>query len=309
MISTLRFLSLPCPFQERCTKAMAIYAIGDIQGCFDELLRLLDTIAFNEHTDQLWFAGDLVNRGPKSLETLRFVKSLGAAAITVLGNHDMHLLAASCAEKSANKKDSLSQVLDAPDRIDLIDWLRHRPLFHFNNDFCLVHAGLPPQWDFKTTQKMALIAEETLRSANYRLFLKQMYGDKPNIWSTNLKGIGKRRFIINCFTRMRYCDANGRLDFSNNGPLGSQPKNLMPWFDVPNRKNADMRIIFGHWSSLGYYEGSNCYAIDTGCLWGGQLTALKLTESVERFSIDCPGVKKPGKPYVITKAPAVLPAL
>jgi len=280
---------------------MATYAIGDILGCFDELLRLLDTISFNENEDQLWFAGDLVNRGPKSLETLRFVKALGSSAVTVLGNHDMHLLAASCTEKIAAKKDALSQVLEAPDRDELIHWLRHQPLFHYNDDFCLVHAGLPPQWDFKKTQKMALLAEQTLRSSDYQIFLKQMYGNKPNIWSSSLKGMSRIRFIINCFTRMRYCDASGRLDFANSGPLGSQPKNLLPWFEVPNRKNADMRVIFGHWSTLGYYEGSNCFAIDTGCLWGGQLTALKLGVEVQRYSIDCPGAKKPKAPFLNRK--------
>jgi len=274
---------------------MAIYAIGDIQGCFDELLRLLDAISFNEQSDQLWFAGDLVNRGPKSLETLRFVKALGDSAITVLGNHDLHLLVASCAPKIANKKDSLLPILEAPDRDELIDWLRHRPLFHSNDDFCLVHAGLPPQWDFNKTQKMALLAEQALKSPDYQAFLKQLYGNKPNIWSSSLKGVEKLRFIINCFTRMRYCDVNGRLDFVQSGPLGSQPKSLVPWFAVPKRKNADMRVIFGHWSTLGYYEGPNCYAIDTGCLWGGQLTALRLDEPVQRFSIDCPEAKKPRK--------------
>jgi len=286
---------------------MAIYAIGDIQGCFDELLKLLDTISFNEHSDQLWFAGDLVNRGPKSLETLRFVKSLGSAAITVLGNHDMHLLAASLEEKASRKKDSLQPVLEAPDRDELISWLRHQPLFHFNDHFCLVHAGLPPQWDFKTTQKMALLAEETLKGPNYRTFLKQMYGDKPDLWSANLKGVGKLRYIINCFTRMRYCDAQGRLDFANNGSPGTQPKNLFAWYEAPNRKNADMRVIFGHWSSLGYFEGSNCYAIDTGCLWGGQLTAIKLGETVQRISIDCPGFKKPDKNNSAAATPAAFP--
>jgi len=274
---------------------MAIYAIGDIQGCFDELLRLLDAISFNEQSDQLWFAGDLVNRGPQSLETLRFVKALGDSAITVLGNHDLHLLVASCAPKIANKKDSLLPILEAPDRDELIDWLRHRPLFHSNDDFCLVHAGLPPQWDFNKTQKMALLAEQALKSPDYQAFLKQLYGNKPNIWSSSLKGVEKLRFIINCFTRMRYCDVNGRLDFVQSGPLGSQPKSLVPWFAVPKRKNADMRVIFGHWSTLGYYEGPNCYAIDTGCLWGGQLTALRLDEPVQRFSIDCPEAKKPRK--------------
>lgn len=276
---------------------MSIYAIGDIQGCFDELLRLLEVISFDEHTDQLWFAGDLVNRGPKSLETLRFIKSLGDSAVTVLGNHDLHLLAASCAPKIAHKKDSLLPILEAPDSDELIDWLRHRPLFHFNEDFCLIHAGLPPQWDFKKTKKMALLAEQALQGPKYEAFLKQMYGNKPNIWSPDLKRVDKLRFIINCFTRMRYCDVNGRLDFVHSGPIGSQPKSLMPWFDVPKRKSADMRIIFGHWSALGYYEGPNCYAIDTGCLWGGQLTALKLGEQVQRFSIDCPEVKKIRKSY------------
>lgn len=271
---------------------MAIYAIGDIQGCFDDLLRLLDTIAFDPATDQLWFAGDLVNRGPKSLETLRFVKSLGNAAIAVLGNHDLHLLAASCMDKTARKKGSLDQILEAPDKQELIDWLRHRPLFHHNADFCLVHAGLPPQWDFAKAQKMAIIAERALKRPDYRLFLKQMYGNKPNMWSADLKGMARLRFIVNCFTRMRYCDADGRLDFSNSGPIGSQPDNLLPWFNVPNRKTANLRIIFGHWSALGYYEAANCYAIDTGCLWGGQLTALKLGNPVQRTSIDCAGIKK-----------------
>lgn len=287
---------------------MAIYAIGDVQGCFDELFQLLELIQFDGHKDQLWFAGDLVNRGPKSLETLRFVKNLGDAAVTVLGNHDMHLLAASCTQKIAQKKDALTQVLEAPDCEELIDWLRFRPLFHHNDEFCLLHAGLPPQWDFKKTKKMAALVEQTLRSPDYPVFLKQMYGNKPNIWSSDLKGMARLRFIVNCFTRMRYCDASGKLDFANSGPIGSQPKGLVPWFEVPNRKSADMRIICGHWSTLGYYEGSNCYAIDTGCLWGGQLTAIKLGKSVERFSIECPGAKKPNKSYGISN-PVLLQAI
>ncbi|MGZ8213314.1 MAG: symmetrical bis(5'-nucleosyl)-tetraphosphatase, partial [Methylosarcina sp.] len=209
---------------------MSIYAIGDIQGCFDELLRLLEAISFDSQSDQLWFTGDLVNRGPKSLETLRFVKSMGQSAITVLGNHDLHLLAASCTPRTSHKKNSLDQVLEAPDRDELLDWLRHRPLFHYNDNFCLIHAGLPPQWDFEQTQQMAKLAEQALRAPDYQLFVSQMYGNQPDVWSPDLKGIDKLRFIINCFTRMRYCDSQGRLDFDHNGPPGTQPKNLMPWF-------------------------------------------------------------------------------
>ncbi|WP_349431912.1 symmetrical bis(5'-nucleosyl)-tetraphosphatase [Methylomarinum sp. Ch1-1] len=266
---------------------MSIYAIGDIQGCYDELLRLLDIVEFNENRDQLWFAGDLVNRGPKSLQTLRFVKSLGDAAVTVLGNHDLHLIAISLAQRKLRKKDSLRQVLEAPDHEELIHWLRHRPLFHSQDNFCLLHAGLPPQWDFHQTQKMAAKAENILQGPNYAGFFKSMYGDKPSLWSTELNNTEQARFIVNCFTRMRYCDTQGRLDFSHKGAPGTQPQTLYPWFAVPGRKSADMKIIFGHWSTLGYYHGHNCYAIDTGCLWGGQLTALRLDNPPERISIDC----------------------
>ena len=274
---------------------MAIYAIGDIQGCFDDLLRLLDKLAFNECDDQLWFAGDLVNRGPKSLETLRFVKALGDRAVCVLGNHDLHLLAASCMDKLPTKWDSLTSVLQAPDRDELLDWLRRRPLFHYDQGFCLLHAGLPPQWDFDLTQHLAKQVEQVLRHDDYPLFLRQMYGNKPDQWSKSLQGIEQLRFIVNCFTRMRYCDSKGCLDFEQTGPIGSQPKGLMPWFMVPNRKSVKMRIIFGHWSTLGYYEGYNCYAIDSGCLWGRQLTAIKLGDTVQPISIDCPRHLNPAK--------------
>jgi bis(5'-nucleosyl)-tetraphosphatase (symmetrical) len=273
---------------------MAVYAIGDLQGCYAELLRLLEVIAFDRTRDQLWFAGDLVNRGPHSLETLRFVKSLGRAAVVVLGNHDLHLLAAFCQEKRAEKKNSLNQVLDAPDCEELMHWLRHRPLFYHQDGYCLVHAGLPPQWDFAKTIRMARKAEAVLRGAGYRDFLKHLYGDKPNRWSPKLRGSGQLRFSINCFTRIRYCDKDGSLDFDYSGPPGTQPEHLVPWFQMPDRKSKSMQIIFGHWSALGYYAGDNCYGIDTGCLWGGQLTALKLSNPVERFSIECVGYKKPG---------------
>lgn len=271
---------------------MAVYAIGDIQGCYDELLRLLDVIEFNESDDQLWFAGDLVNRGPKSLETLRFVKSLGSAAVSVLGNHDLHLLATALRERRPGKKDSLTSILEAPDRDELLHWLRHRPLFHHNDAYCLVHAGLPPQWSFAMSHKMARMVENLLQGPDYRSFFKSMYGDRPAQWSEQLNSFEQARFAVNCFTRMRYCDADGKLDFSHKGPLGSQPEHLLPWFAVPGRKSTDKKIVFGHWSTLGYYEGYNCYAIDTGCLWGGELTALQLGQNVTRYSVDCLQSKK-----------------
>lgn len=270
---------------------MSIYAIGDIQGCYDELLRLLEAIDFNENQDQLWFAGDLVNRGPQSLETLRFVKSLGNSAISVLGNHDLHLIATYLSGSKSHSNDSLSQTLNAPDCDELIAWLRQRPLFHYNEKFSLVHAGLPPQWDFSLTKTLARQVEQLLRGQDHPYFFKTMYGNRPSVWSTELNQMEQARFVINCFTRMRYCDLNGKLDFNHKGPPGSQPAHLLPWFAVPGRQSADMKIIFGHWSTLGYYQGSNCYAIDTGCLWGGQLTALKLGETVKKFSIDCPSLR------------------
>lgn len=272
---------------------MSTYAIGDIQGCFDDLLRLLDAIQFDEQSDQLWFVGDLVNRGPKSLETLRFIKSLDNAAVTVLGNHDLHLIATAYKQRKPRKKDSLDLILQATDRDELLHWLRHQALFHYNPDFCLLHAGLPPQWNFSRTKKMARKAEKMLQGNEHADFFKAMYGDKPDIWSTELKGFEKIRFILNCFTRIRFCQSDGRLDFKHNGAIGTQPEHLMPWFSVPERQSANMRIIFGHWSTLGYYQGHNCYGIDTGCLWGGQLTAIKLGKKVKRLSIDCKGSLKP----------------
>lgn len=272
---------------------MSTYAIGDVQGCFDDLLRLLDAIQFDEQSDQLWFVGDLVNRGPKSLETLRFIKTLGKSAVTVLGNHDLHLIATAYKQRKPRKKDSLDQVLEAPDCDELLHWLRHQNLFHYNDDYCLLHAGIPPQWNFSRTKKMARKAEKVLQSSNHIDFFKAMYGDKPDMWSADLQGLERIRFIVNCFTRIRYCQKDGRLDFKHNGAVGTQPKHLMPWFTVPGRQSAEMKIIFGHWSTLGYYQGNNCYAIDTGCLWGGQLTAIKLGKKVKRLSIDCKGSIKP----------------
>ncbi|MGR8931301.1 MAG: symmetrical bis(5'-nucleosyl)-tetraphosphatase [Gammaproteobacteria bacterium] len=272
---------------------MAIYAIGDIQGCYNEFRRLLDVIKFDPEQDQLWLVGDLVNRGPHSLETLRFVRALGDAAITVLGNHDLHLVATVVSLGKVGKKDTLGPILRAHDCEELTDWLRRQRLFYHNDHYCMVHAGLPPQWDFELTQRMAAAVERVIGGDDYQRFFRAMYGNKPCIWRDDLPPTDKLRFAVNCFTRLRYCTPEGELDFHQKGAPGTQPPDYLPWFKVPGRRSRDMRIIFGHWSTLGYHNGDNVYAIDTGCLWGGQLTALKLDEVPQRISIDCPGAQKP----------------
>lgn len=271
---------------------MAFYAIGDVQGCFDELMRLLERLGFSDHDDYLWFTGDLVNRGPKSLDTLRFIKSLGTHAVTVLGNHDLHLLAvAQGHERYHHKKDTLREILQAPDRAELVDWLRHRPLMHYDATlgFALIHAGLPPQWDVRQALAAAAEAECALRADNYAAYLGEMYGNEPDQWSESLCGEERLRFIINCFTRLRFCDARGRLALEEKGAPGSVPAPWLPWFAVPGRRSADVNIVFGHWSTLGLYSGDNVYALDSGCLWGGALSALRLDGPLRtRYSIACP---------------------
>ncbi len=274
---------------------MAVYAIGDLQGCFEELQGLLELIAFDPARDRLWFAGDLVNRGPRSLETLRFVRSLNA--VTVLGNHDLHLLASACLPRARKRKDTLQQIIDAPDAEQLLDWLRHQPLLHHDDDlgYTLVHAGLPPQWDLATARACAAEVEGVLQSADYKTFFSNMYGDQPQIWSASLQGWERLRFITNCLTRLRYCDGEGRLALEEKGPPGSQPQHLRPWFDWPQRRSQAMRILFGHWSTLGAYDAPGVHALDTGCLWGGTLSACRLDKAgVQRFEYDCPGAAKPG---------------
>jgi len=273
---------------------MAVYAIGDVQGCFDELQALLDQIDFDPRRDSLWFAGDLVNRGPSSLETLRFARSLNA--VTVLGNHDLHLLAAACMPGERKRKDTLQAIFEAPDAGQLLDWLRHRPLLHHDEalGYTLLHAGLPPQWDLATARACANEVEQVLRSDRYEQFFAAMYGDEPDLWSPALQGQERLRFIVNCFTRLRYCDSSGRLALEEKGPPGSQPPHLRPWFDWPQRNSRDMRILFGHWSTLGAYDAPGIHALDTGCLWGGKLTACRLdTSAAQRFEYDCPGALKP----------------
>lgn len=272
---------------------LRIFAIGDIQGCFDSLQKLLKKISFDQSRDQLWFCGDLVNRGPDSLKTLRFIKQLGKSAVSVLGNHDLHLLALAKNAKLRKEKDTLEQILTAEDRDELLEWLRHRPLLHRDNKNCLVHAGIPPQWEIDQACQYAREVEAIIGGSQFDEFLSEMYGNEPAQWSESLSGWDKVRFIVNGLTRMRYCEQDGKLDFDFKGAPGKQSKHLFPWFGFPNRKNDSVNIIFGHWSTLGFHAQGNCFGLDTGCLWSGRLTALRLNDKFTRISIDCPGYKNP----------------
>jgi len=272
---------------------MATYAIGDIQGCYDPLLRLLEQIQFDPAHDQLWLVGDLVNRGAQSLEVLRFVKGLGQSAITVLGNHDLHLLALGAGFGRAHKGDTLDAILAAPDRDELLHWLRQQRLAWREESFLLVHAGLMPGWSADDAMRLAAEAEAALRSEHYRDFFAQMYGDEPRVWHNALSGIERLRMIVNAFTRLRYCTADGAMDFHHKGVPGTQPAHLLPWFDVPGRKSAEATVIIGHWSTLGLITRPDLLALDTGCLWGGQLTAMRL-EDRQVFVVQCAQTKQPG---------------
>lgn len=271
---------------------MATYAIGDVQGCFDALLRLLDALRFNPAHDRLLFAGDLVNRGPQSLETLRFVRSLGDRAVCVLGNHDLHLLARAAGGR-AGQRDSLDALLAAEDHAELLDWLRQRPLLHEEPGWALAHAGIAPCWTFAEARTAAREVEAVLRRARHAEFLAVMYGDEPARWSPTLTGAGRLRFSINAYTRMRYCQADGALEFRAKGVPGSQPASLQPWFALPDRVAPDADIVFGHWSTLGrvHWPQARVWGLDTGAVWGGRLTALNLATR-ELVAVECPEYRR-----------------
>lgn len=265
---------------------MATYAIGDVQGCFDELQALLQQINFDAEQDQLWFVGDLVNRGPKSLETLRFIKNLPHKKV-VLGNHDLHLLA--LASGYFHKHHNLQDILTAPDCDELLNWLRQQPLFYYDKtlNYAMVHAGLPPQWDFQQAEKCAAEVEAVLRGNQYEDFLMQMYGDEPCKWRDDLHGIERLRFIVNALTRIRFCDEQGRLDLQNKKGTDFPQEGYMPWFKIPGRCSRDQKIIFGHWAALrGNADAPNVFALDTGCVWGHCLTAMRLGDGM-KFSVPC----------------------
>lgn len=265
---------------------MPTYAIGDIQGMYEPLMRLLTKIDFDPGKDRLWLTGDLVNRGPDSLKVLRFVKSLGDSAVTVLGNHDLHLIAASEGLKDLGKNQTLDEVVKAPDADELITWLRFRPLVHVENQKILVHAGLPPQWSVEEAIKLAGEVETVLRSDGYTDFLAKMYGDKPDIWDDDLTGFDRLRFTVNALTRMRVVTPEGRLVLDYDGPPGEKPAGSFHWIDAPHRKNGTHTIFSGHWAAQGYAAKAGFRALDTGCVWNGSLTAISIEED-RVINVDC----------------------
>lgn len=266
---------------------MAIYVIGDVQGCFDDLLLLLETIQYNQNKDTLWFTGDLVNRGPKSLDVLRFVKNL-PRCICVLGNHDLSLLAQAHTTRRLESH-TLEDVLRAPDRDELLTWLRHLPLLHrdLNHNTCLVHAGIYPTWDIEEASQFAREVEKQLRGPNFEELLNNMFGNTPTQWHHSLVGWERSRFIINALTRMRFCHKDGDLELAYKGTITQAPPDLVPWFEIKPRAMSQTKILFGHWAALGgKVTVPNVYALDTGCVWGGSLTALRL-EDMRLFSVAC----------------------
>ena len=265
---------------------MATYAIGDIQGCFDSLMRLLERCAFDSTQDRLWLVGDLVNRGPRSLQTLRFVRDLGSAAITVLGNHDLSLLMAAEGFGKRGKGDTFDDVLEAPDREELLVWLRHQPLCHVEGNYCLVHAGLLPQWTALEACTLASEVERALTGPSWRDLMANMWGSEPASWCDDLVGWPRLRVIINAMTRMRFCSPQGTMDFKVKGEIENAPEGFVPWFEVSGRRSADTVLVTGHWSALGLKVLPNLLAIDSGCLWGGALTAIRL-EDRAIFQVDC----------------------
>ncbi|HRF63332.1 MAG TPA: symmetrical bis(5'-nucleosyl)-tetraphosphatase [Candidatus Competibacter sp.] len=261
---------------------MAVYAIGDVQGCYDPLRRLLDLLRFDPATDVLWLVGDLINRGPHSAEVLRLLYGLSECVVAVLGNHDLTLLAVAAGQVKPKRKDTFHSILEASDRDELLGWLRQRPLLHHDAalGFTMVHAGLPPQWDLRQALRYAAEVEAALRGVDYKRFLAQMFGDKPRRWRDDLIGYDRLRVITNALTRMRFCTVDGALSFAEKEAPGSQGLSLLPWFDVPDRRSADLNVVFGHWAALGYYRRPGIFALDSGCVWGNRLTAIQLDDPI-----------------------------
>ena len=265
---------------------MATYAIGDIQGCFHSFQSLLKKIQFNPALDNLWLVGDLINRGSGSLEVLRWVFDHQSSIVSVLGNHDLHTLVVAEGFVNAHRSDTIQPLLDAPDADTLLSWLRHQPLLHFANDHLMVHAGLLPAWTPSQAQLLGQEVHQALCADNYREFLKHMYGNQPVQWDEALTGWDRLRVITNAMTRLRICSQAGEMEFKFKGELSNRPAGYLPWFEIAGRASADTPVIFGHWSALGLHMANNVYALDTGCLWGVALTALRVDDKAV-FQVPC----------------------
>ncbi|OQA31151.1 MAG: Bis(5'-nucleosyl)-tetraphosphatase, symmetrical [Betaproteobacteria bacterium ADurb.Bin341] len=266
---------------------MATYAIGDIQGCYDSFRRLLDACRFDPGADRLWLVGDLVNRGPRSLDTLRYVRALGDAAITVLGNHDLYLLMiAYGGARKRGRDDTIQPILEAADREELLDWLRRQPLCYCEGEYCLVHAGLLPQWTTGQAESLGREVQAALAGDDFHAFIRNMWGSEPAAWSDALTGWARLRVIVNAMTRMRFCTPEGGMEFTSKGETANAPAGYLPWFEVPGRKSADRTLVTGHWSALGLKLLPNLLALDSGCLWGGHLTAVRLQDR-RVFQVPC----------------------
>ena len=269
---------------------MSTYVFGDVQGCYNEMQRLLEEVKFDAAIDELWFVGDLVNRGPDNLNTVRFVRSLEGSATCVLGNHDLHFLAVAEGSHKAGKLDTLDDLLAAPELHEIVEWMRYLPLLHFDRprNLVLVHAGLHPLWSVDDALGYASEIESVLRGPNYARFLKKMYGNKPTHWRDDLEGMKRLRVITNYFTRLRYCKQSGRLDLQHK--LKDAPHGYKPWFAHPREAQQDVKIVFGHWAALeGKVGVPGIYALDTGCVWGRELTLLRL-DDMQKFS--CPAFRE-----------------
>ena len=266
---------------------MATWAIGDVQGCAAELEALLDRIGYSPARDRLWFVGDLVNRGPRSLDVLRLVAGLGDSSVVVLGNHDLHLLAAARGAGLRDGDESLAPVLAAPDRGRLLDWLQSRRMLHHDASLgrVMIHAGLPPQWDLDRARSCAAELEQVLQGEASGAFFEHMYGNQPDLWHDDLSGMDRLRYTVNALTRLRACDASGRMLLKLKGPVDRLPAGAMPWFRVPGRLTAGVSVVCGHWSALGYHDADGVLALDTGCVWGGTLTARRLDADGAQVSV------------------------
>jgi bis(5'-nucleosyl)-tetraphosphatase (symmetrical) len=268
------------------------YAIGDLQGQVKPLEALLAQLEAEGTPFSVWLTGDLVNRGPDNAETLRFVRALGTRATTVLGNHDFYLLGLACGAIQRSADDTLDDVLCAPDRDELIDWLRRRPLMHVEDNFALVHAGLLPNWTVKRARELAGEVEAVLQGPRWIEFLGRLWGTEPTAWRDDLTGWDRLRVIVNAMCRMRMCSPDGHMRLKYKGPLAGAPKDVLPWFRVPGRRSTTHKLVCGHWSALGYHSGDGILALDTGCVWGGCLTAVRL-EDGRIFSVRCPQASIP----------------